>query len=186
MSCHRKSSIHWLALTTIVFALVVGFLFALGHHVFYVSLDRETVSTESFHLAGTRLPKQEFNSAVGIAFALLVRTFFTIAISTAYVQIFWRNIRTTKKSPTLTELDWASSCMNNILKICNVKFWRKHFTLVALAIIFWCVPVCPERSRSLSLSTGQVSTHRHHLPTCGYFHCYCAQSVKLFAPCSPI
>lgn len=130
-------SVHWLAPTTIVLALVVGFLLALGHHFFYFSLDGEPVSTESYHLAGKTLPKQQFNTSVGIGFALLVRTFLSIAVSTAYVQLFWRSIRTAKQSPRLAELDWASSGVNNILGIVNFKFWWKYSALVALAIVFW-------------------------------------------------
>ena len=130
-------SVHWLAPTTIILALVVGFFFALGHHFFYVGLDGGPVSTESYHLAGKTLPKQQFNTSVGILFALLVRTFLSIAVSTAYVQLFWRYIRTAKQSPRLAELDWASSSVNNVLRIFNFKFWSKYSALVALAMVFW-------------------------------------------------
>ena len=130
-------SVHWLAPTTIILALVVSFLLALGHHFFYLRLDGEPVSTESYHIAGKTMPKQQFKTSVGIAFALLVRTFLSIAVSTAYVQLFWRSIRNARPSPKLAELDWASSGVNNVLRIFNVKYWWKYPALVALATVFW-------------------------------------------------
>ena len=130
-------TVHWLAPTTIILALVVGCLLVLGHHLFYLSLDGEPVSTESYHIAGRTMSKQQFKTSVGIAFALLVRTSLSIAVSTAYVQYFWRSIRNARPSPKLAELDWASSGVNNVLRIFNVKYWWKYSALVALAMVFW-------------------------------------------------
>lgn len=130
-------SVFWLAPTTIILALIVGCLLALGHHLFYLSLDGEPVSTEPYRIAGRKLPEQQFKTSVGIAFALLVRTCLSIAVSTAYVQLFWRSIRQARISPKLAELDWASSGVNNVLSIFNVKYWWKYSALVALAMVFW-------------------------------------------------
>ena len=130
-------SIHWLAPTTIILALTIGSLSALGHDLFYTSLDRDAVATDSYHIAGKGLPKQQFNSTVGVAFALLFKTSMSIAVSTGYAQFFWKRVGTAKRSPTLAELDWASSMIDNILKFFYFRYWRKHLTLVALAILFW-------------------------------------------------
>ncbi|KAL9632579.1 MAG: hypothetical protein Q9204_003730 [Flavoplaca sp. TL-2023a] len=135
------SNVHWLAPTTIVLALVTGFILTLGHHFFYYSLDGEPVSTESYRFVGKTIPKQQFNTSVGILFALLVRTLLSIAVSTAYVQLFWRGLRTAKQPPRLAELDWASSGVNNVLRLFNFKYWRKFSGLVALAMVFWCLPI---------------------------------------------
>ena len=133
----RVRNVHWLAPTTIAAALAVGFFLSLGHHFFYVGLDGRSVSTESYHIAGKTLPVQQINTSVGIVFALLVRIFLSIAVSTAYVQLFWRSMRTAEQSPRLAELDWASSGMNNVIRAFTFKFWWKYPALVALAIIFW-------------------------------------------------
>lgn len=137
MSPSKVKSIHWLVPTTIILALVIGSLLALGHDLFYASLNSNTVSTEPYFVAGRPLPRQQLDSAVGVAFAFLFRTSLSIAISTAYVQFFWKKVGTTKQSPTLAELDWASQLTNNVLRFFNFKYWRKYSILVIMAILFW-------------------------------------------------
>lgn len=120
-----------------VFALLAGFLLALGHHFFYVSLDRNSVPTGSYPFAGKMLPKQQFNTSVGIALAFFVRTFLAFAVSTAYVQIFWRSTMNAKQYPTLAELDWANAGLANIFGLFNLRLGWKYPFLVLLAVIFW-------------------------------------------------
>ena len=133
----RFKTIHWLAPTTMGFALLVGFSLALAHHLFYASLDRKLVPTGSYPFAGKKLPKQQFNTSVGIALAFLVRTFLAIAMSTAYVQIFWRSTMKAKQPPTLAELDWANTVLSNVFSLFNLKLARNYPSLVLLALIFW-------------------------------------------------
>lgn len=135
---HLKA-VHWLAPTTIILALLLGILFVLGHHVFYAKLENQSVPTGNYTLAGKQLPKQQFNTFVGIALAFLVKTFLSIALSTIYVQFFWRSIKDAKQRPTVTELDWAYSGTQNILNLLNLKIGWKYPFLVLLALIFWYV-----------------------------------------------
>ena len=120
-----------------VIALLGGLLLALGHHLFYESLDGKTVPTGSYTIAGRELPKQQFNTSMGTAFALLVRISLAVAVSTAYVQIFWRSIKNTKQSPTLAELDSANAGLDNVFSLFNIKLGRKYPMLLLLAFIFW-------------------------------------------------
>ncbi|KAF4626926.1 hypothetical protein G7Y89_g11231 [Cudoniella acicularis] len=124
-----------------VLALLGGFLLSLGHHLFYASLDRKSVPTGSYPFAGKTLPKQQFNIFVGTALAFFVRTFLAVAVSTAYVQIFWRSTKNAKQSPTLAELDWAKAGLANVFNLFNLKRASKYPLLVLLAVIFWCVPI---------------------------------------------
>ena len=133
----RLRSVHWLAPTIIIFALLTGLLLALGHHLFHASLDRKPVQTRFYSLAGKQLSKQQFNTSIGIALAFLVRTFLAAVVSTAYVQIFWMDTKDAKQSPTLVELDWANDGLDNIFNIFNLKLGWKHPLLLLLAVIFW-------------------------------------------------
>lgn len=96
-------------------------LLVLGHHFFYASLNRKAESTGSYPFAEKSLTKQQFNIPVGIVFAFLVKTFLTIAISTAYVRIFWKSTMSTKQYSTPAELDWANASLANIFNLVNPK-----------------------------------------------------------------
>ena len=124
-----------------LFALLAGFLFALGHHVFYVSLEHKAVPSRSYSFAGTNSTKQQINTSVGIAFAVLVKIFSATAVSIAYVQVLWRSAAKTKHNPTLAELDWANANLANVFIMLNVKLGWKHPSLVLLTLFFWCVPM---------------------------------------------
>jgi hypothetical protein len=135
MSCLRN--VHWLAPTTMVVTLFSGILLALGHHLFFKSLDHEPVPAGSYAFAGKELPKQQFNTAVGTAFALLVRISLAVAMSTAYVQIFWRSMKNRKQPPTLAELDSAKAGLEDISSLFNMKVVHKYPLLALIAVIFW-------------------------------------------------
>ena len=135
---HLKA-VHWLAPTTIILALLMGILLALGHDIFYAELHGKAVPVGYYPLVGKQLPEQQFNTSVGIALAFLVKMFLSIALSTIYVQFFWRSIKDTKKRPTITELDWAYSGIENVLNLFNLKVGWKYPFLVSIALIFWYV-----------------------------------------------
>ena len=138
---HLKA-IHCLAPTTIILALLIGILLVSGHHVFYAKLDSKSVPTGTYALARKQLPKQQLNTFVGIELAFLVKTFFSIALSTIYVQFFWKSFNVAKQRPTVTELDSAYSGTQNLFNLLNLKIvWRYPF-LVLLALVFWYVPPC--------------------------------------------
>ena len=83
------------------------------------------------------MPQQQFNLAVGTAFAVLVRTFLGVAVGLAYVQLFWRTVCKAKKSLTLRELDWASAGMESVLSVLNVRIGWRFPLLVAPMVIYW-------------------------------------------------
>lgn len=120
-----------------ILALLGGSLLALGHHLFYANLDHKAVQTGSYHFAGKKLSKQQVNTAVGTAFAFLVKVFLGFAVSAAYIQIFWRSTKNAKEYPTLTDLDWAKAALANIFSLFNLKIWWRYPLLLLLAAIFW-------------------------------------------------
>jgi hypothetical protein len=64
-------------------AFFSGVAAALGHHLFYQSLNGHSVGMSFF--------EQQLNSDLGTGFAFLVRALFVIAIGTAHVQLLWNS-----------------------------------------------------------------------------------------------
>ena len=120
-------------------AVVNGWLsLILGHHFFYASLDCKDVSTELHSIAGQNLSQQQLNTSLGTAFTLLVKICLAVAVSTAYIQIFWRSTRTAEP-PTLVQLDLANAGLASIFSFCNPRFWWRYPSLVLLGLVFWLV-----------------------------------------------
>lgn len=118
-------------------SLVASMLLALGHHLFYARLEHSLVPTEPIRVAGHNLTPQSFNTAVGTAFAFFIRMLLVIAMSTAYVQLFWYAARTASPRSTLDELDWAGSLKSNAFNLLNLTMVARHYHLLLLAIIVW-------------------------------------------------
>ena len=89
-------------------SLIVGTLLALGHHLFYASLAfTEAPTGISLSLAGVDVSRQQLNTAVGTPLAFLTKTFLEIAMSIAFVQVFWRAVLTSSKGSKLATLHGA-------------------------------------------------------------------------------
>lgn len=120
-----------------VSAFVAGSLLAFGHHLFYAGLEQQPVPTGSYNFSGRQVSKQQFNAAVGIAFAFLVKNFLCTAVAIGYTQIFWTNTVNAKRSPSLAELDWAHALILDIYGLFSLKQGWRHPVLVFMALIFW-------------------------------------------------
>ncbi len=78
--------IYWITPTLLFGSLLVGTIFALGHHLFYASLDGKAAASalEDHHFLGIELSSQQINTAVGTAFAFLVRACLSMIQSPAH------------------------------------------------------------------------------------------------------
>ena len=130
---------HWRIPVLAISTFIGGCSLALGHHLFYSSLHKEPVPNGNIEFAGRTLSKQQFNILVGTSFAFLVKVFLCFAVSVAYVQAFWKDLKSNKSAPSLRDLDWASSGLENIFWLFHFRQARRHLTLVILALVFWCV-----------------------------------------------
>jgi hypothetical protein len=84
-----QKKFHWVAPTAMVSAFLVGCMLSFGHHLFYTKLAGTITPTGRYNtFAGNQISKQELNTAVGTAFAFLVKAMLALAVSTAYVQAF--------------------------------------------------------------------------------------------------
>jgi hypothetical protein len=118
-------------------AVFAGVLFALGHHLFYASLNGTNAPTGAYRFAGSAIPKQRFNIAVGTAFAFLTKAALAVAVWIAYTQVYWRSARTTPEGQRLSTMDVTYSVMTNAFELLHVRVWVRYPVMLFLAIIAW-------------------------------------------------
>ncbi|KAL8885344.1 MAG: hypothetical protein Q9192_006657 [Flavoplaca navasiana] len=132
--------IHWSAPSLMVASLLVGTLLALGHHLFYASLDRQRAATtfENYGFLGMQLSIQQINTAVGTTFAFLVKASLMLSISIAYFQIFmWSVGNYGKKGTQLVHLDVMTSALHDLVSLLSFKTWLRRPWLWLLALAAW-------------------------------------------------
>lgn len=132
--------IHWSAPSLMVASLLVGILLAVGHHLFYASLDRQRAVTtlENYGFLGMQVSIQQINTAVGTAFAFLVKASLMLSISIAYFQIFmWSVGNDEKKGTQLVHLDVMTSALHDLVSLLSFKTWLRRPWLWPLAVVAW-------------------------------------------------
>ncbi|KAF2716058.1 hypothetical protein K431DRAFT_30342 [Polychaeton citri CBS 116435] len=137
----KRRSIHWVIPTNSTLAFLSGCLLALGHHLFYESLNGEIVATGSYHVANSTVSKQQFNIAVGTAFAFIVKSMLAMAITVAYTQLFWRVLRKADRGVRLASADAAFSALQDITALFKVSVWWRHPMLFLIVVLFWALPL---------------------------------------------
>ncbi|KAK0787274.1 hypothetical protein LTR02_006467 [Friedmanniomyces endolithicus] len=120
--------IHLTAPVTMISALLAGVVFAVGHHLFYHGLAGHAVSDHYGKGFGSSVSAQEINIAIGTAFAFLVRACLVLAVSTAYIQAFWRaaKARQSEMNLTVAQLDAAFSALTNLLAFAKGPLWLRN------------------------------------------------------------
>lgn len=148
--------IHWLAPATVVFSLTAGILFALGHHLFYASLDGKEAQNDKLDLLGTHVSKQQFNITIGTTFSYLVNFFLGTALATAYAQVFWRAL--IKSHATLETWDAAFSANSNVFFLGKVWIWWQFPLLFVVLIVAWLMPLASTiPPGTLSIGTDKIN-----------------------------
>ena len=133
-------SAHWVTPCVMVFSILIGIAFALGHHFFYASLENKPTATSDYTLYGTHYPGQQVNIAVGTAFAFLARSAFVLAISTAFYQVFWKKMKHDsrhKKPPSLQKVDVVYSGPTNLVSLFNFSVWLQYPLLFLMVLSMW-------------------------------------------------
>jgi hypothetical protein len=118
----------------------VAALFALGHHLFYSSLDGKPAGAvlEEYSVLGVHMSDQQFNTAVGTAFAFLVRALLVVSISVAYLQIlFWTITRRENDSIRLGHLDVIMSALQDLTSLVSPRSWFRRPLLWIMAVVAW-------------------------------------------------
>ncbi|KAL9032237.1 MAG: hypothetical protein Q9180_006614 [Flavoplaca navasiana] len=132
--------IHWFAPSLMVASLLVGILLAVGHHLFYASLDRQRAVTtlENYGFLGMQVSIQQINTAVGTAFAFLVKACLMLSVSIAYFQIsMWSVGNYAKRGTQLVHLDAMTSALHDLVSLLSFKTWWRRPWLWILAVVVW-------------------------------------------------
>lgn len=134
-----QTGVYWLAPASASGALLAGLLFMIGHHLFYQNLHGTPVSDNT--LFDFDISQQQINIAVGTAFAFLAKACMVLAISTSFVQMFWRAIsaQSREAAPTLERVDAVHSTLDNAFEMFNLRSWYAHPLLMLVAGLAWYV-----------------------------------------------
>jgi hypothetical protein len=120
-----------------VASLLLGCLFATGHHLFYQSLVGKPATADSYEIVGSKISSQQANTAVGTAFAFLVKSCLAFAVSLAYLQAAWSAAKAERRPITVANMDVLLSALSNALALTNVFAWWKWPLLLLIALIAW-------------------------------------------------
>lgn len=127
----EHTGINWKAPLIMSAAFIAGTTGALAHHLFYQWLNQQDVDKSVFN--------QQYNSNIGNACAFLVRALTSLAIGTAYWQVFWRTLQRT--SWKIGHIDALYSLIRSIVAFIEVKALYRHPLLVGLALLSWTLPL---------------------------------------------
>ena len=118
---------------------MAGLLFMVGHHLFYRSVQNTPVSDGD--VFGFKISQQQANIAIGTAFAFLAKASLVVAVSIAFVQLFWHAViaRGNDTAPTLDRIDALHSVLDNAFEMFNIKTWISHPLLMLVAGLAWYV-----------------------------------------------
>jgi hypothetical protein len=121
-----------------VASLSCGVALAWGHNLFYSSVAGQEVHPDKI-LQIARLPvsQQRLNTAVGTAFAFLVKSFLALALTTTYVQIFWKSMKSQSKPPAISNVDIFASATASPLGLLKLSAWKEFPFLFVFAILPW-------------------------------------------------
>jgi hypothetical protein len=122
--------VHWQAPTVILLSYTASLAFAIGHHVFYTSLDQLAVDENLFN--------QQTNIAIGTAFAFLFRANLVLATCTAYWQVFWATAL--RHTLTISSMDALAGVLGSLLDFASVRTFFSNPGLAVLALLAWIVP----------------------------------------------
>lgn len=121
---------------------------------------------------------QQLNTAIGTAFAFLVRACLMHSISLAYFQILIWTVRSRGTNSTkLGDLDVMTDALQNILSLLNYRTWRRRPWLWVLAVVAWLLPIASIITpATLSISVDFPPAAYMNVPTVDF------TSLNLAAP----
>ncbi|CAI7620017.1 unnamed protein product [Penicillium viridicatum] len=125
-----KWGIGWQCPAMMVGPVICGALLAVGHHLYYDSLDDTPVHS---------INQQTWAIRIGTGFAFLIKSFLVAAVGVAATQELWATLR--KKSIRLYGIDSMFGVMGSPLALLTWDVWVYAKTLTLLAILAWLIPL---------------------------------------------
>lgn len=123
-------------------SLLSGLAFAIGHHFFYQSFHHQPAPTtfDEMTLLGTKLSLQQFNTAVGTAFAFWVRASLVFAVGIAYLPAMMWSLSTGRDGKVdISSMNILMSALGNLLALTYFNKWWRRPVLYAIALAAWYV-----------------------------------------------
>lgn len=117
----------WLPCYSMYFLLLVGVLFAVGHHIFYRSLDGQDAMNQ------IRLLRY------GAALSFLCKAALAAAAVTAFRQRVWMTVR--RKVLSLAAVDSLFAATEDLPALFNLELFKQAKLAMLLAIYVWCTPL---------------------------------------------
>jgi len=125
---------------TMVFALILGTVLAMGHHFFYNRLAGQVPPDSYYTIANsTGLTGQQINLATGAIFVFLVKAILGVAISTAREQTVWRAIRNPNRTTKVATIDGLLSSTGSVLNLAELELWKRSFVSMSIGTFSWYV-----------------------------------------------
>ncbi|KAK8074135.1 hypothetical protein PG994_005034 [Apiospora phragmitis] len=183
---NRVPSLYWWTPFLMVSSFVVGIIFAVGHHLFYASLEAKPAQTGDYTFLGLNYSGQQFNIAVGTAFGFLVKAAFVLSVSTAYIQLFWRQVKynTEKGQPsTVKHTDSLYSGLDSLISLLNAPVMYKYPVLFLVAATAWLVPIASiiaPATLSVSLIDGVLEVVMENVPHIDFLNLNYAASMGVY------
>ncbi|KAJ3546933.1 hypothetical protein NM208_g1768 [Fusarium decemcellulare] len=137
---------HKLTPVLMIGSLLLGVMFAVGHHLYYEFLDGNIVKSQS---------QQEWFLRVGTGVAFSARAMLSAAVGFAYTQILWRTLRL--KSVTIQGMNSFFGILHNTWDFTAWEIWTAAPALAVVAIIAWFLPLIAVITPATL--TVQVSSH---------------------------
>ncbi|GAB7341482.1 hypothetical protein MBLNU457_7714t1 [Dothideomycetes sp. NU457] len=129
-------------------SLTIAILFAVGHHLFYWSLQRpgQVVPTSTF--------SQGINTSAGTAFAFLVKAALTVALGTAYTQLLFDTLFKNTLSVEITDI--LTGMLASAIQMCRLDLIWRYPRVLLLALIYHLIAIStivPPGTLSITLRT---------------------------------
>ncbi len=106
--------------------VLLGILLALGHHLFFSSLNTTAVGSTS---------RQQWAIAFGTAFAFLIASFLGLAVSSAYSQFIWVYLR--KNTLSLGGIDKIFSLTSDLTGFLSWELMKRAKLVILFATLSW-------------------------------------------------
>jgi hypothetical protein len=120
----------------LAFSVFLGVAFAIGHHVFYNSLDDKAAPNTQYDVLGPYfISGQQINLAAGTVLAFVTKYWLSHAVTIAFQQIAWRKLR--QNSHAIGTVDNILDILSNGLLCFSPALWRGFANAVLMAIFFW-------------------------------------------------
>ena len=119
--------IHWKRPTVMFVLFIAAVVTAIGHHIFYDTLDGEAAT------------HQEQNLRIGTALSLFSRIFLAASVSIALAQRSWSTVQS--RSLTLGAVDDLFMVPFSMTKLFNGELLKKAKIALLLAIIVFVAPI---------------------------------------------